>query len=117
MSALERKPEVPASNPDEDLGPGSDSTEILRGPLLIEWRLDVPEAPRASPRGPCRSLRGTPSLLPQLEKNQEILPSTPDEALFHCGISREIPPSHLSPERVLDTLEATQEELQFYLLI
>ena len=32
-----------------------------------------------------------------------------DEALFHCGISREIPPSHLSPERVLDTLEATQE--------
>ena len=31
------------------------------------------------------------------------------EALFLYGISREILPSLLSPERVLDTLEATQE--------
>ena len=29
------------------------------------------------------------------------------EALFHCDISREVPPSLLSLERVLDTLEAT----------
>ena len=32
-----------------------------------------------------------------------------DEAFFCCGITREIPPSLLSLERVLDTLEATQE--------
>ena len=32
-----------------------------------------------------------------------------DEAFFHCGISREIPPSLLSLKRVLDTLAATQE--------
>ena len=39
------------------------------------------------------------------------------EALFRCSISREIPPSLLSPESVLDTLEATQEDPQFSLLI
>ena len=32
-----------------------------------------------------------------------------DEALFHCGISRKIPSSFLSLERVLDTLDATEE--------
>ena len=32
-----------------------------------------------------------------------------DEALFHCGISREIPPSLLRLESVLDTPDATQE--------
>ena len=42
-------------------------------------------------------------------KKKEILTSTKDEALFRCGISREIPPSLLSLERVLDTLDATQE--------
>ena len=31
------------------------------------------------------------------------------EALFHFSISREIPPSLLSPERFLDTFETTQE--------
>ena len=54
-------------------------------------------------------MRGIPRLLPQVEKNQEILPSKPDEAIFHYSVSREIPRSLLSPEKVLDTLEATQE--------
>ena len=31
------------------------------------------------------------------------------EALFCCGYLREIPATLLSPERILDTLEATQE--------
>ena len=53
----------------------------------------------------------------QLEKNQEIVPSTRVEALFHRGISRKTPPSLLSLERVLATLEATQEEPQVSLLI
>ena len=43
-------------------------------------------------------------MLLQLEKNQEILPSRLDEALFHCGVLRQIPPSLLSLERVLEPL-------------
>ena len=42
-------------------------------------------------------------------KKKEILTSTKDEALFHCGISREITPSLLNLERVLHTLEVTKE--------
>ena len=38
-----------------------------------------------------------------------MLPSTRNEAPFRCSISREIPHSLLSLERVLDTLYATQE--------
>ena len=59
--------------------------------------------------GPHCNSRGTPNFLPQLRKNQEILPSTRDEALSHYGISRENPPSVLCLQRVIDTLEATQE--------
>ena len=73
MSALERKPEVPASTPDEDLGTSSDCRGIPRGPSGLAWSPDLPEAPRVSPRDRCRNLRGTP---PQLDKNQEVLPST-----------------------------------------
>ena len=83
MSSLERKPEVVASAPDEDLGPGTDWRGIPRGPSQLAWRLDLPEATRVGPWGPRRNLRGTPSFLLQLEQNQEILPSTRDEALFH----------------------------------
>ena len=109
MSALERKPEDPDSAPDEDLGPDTNWKGILRGPSQLSWRLDFPEATRAGSLGPCRNSRGTPSSLPQLEKNQEILPSVLDEALFRCRVSREILPSLLSLDRVLDTLDATQE--------
>ena len=62
-----------------------------------------------NPRGPRRNSRGTPSFPLQLEKNQEILPLTWDETLFHCSLSREIPRSLLKLQRVLDTLHATQE--------
>ena len=109
MSALERKPEDPDSAPDEDLGPGTNWKGILRGPSQLAWRLDFPEATGVGPLGPRHNSRGTPCSLPQLEKNHEILHSTRDEALFHCGVSREIPPSLLSLDRVLNTLDATQE--------
>ena len=39
-----------------------------------------------------------------------------DETLFHCSISREIPPSLLLLERVIDTLDATQEVPRHYRL-
>ena len=109
MSALERKHEVVASAPDEDLGPGTNWRGILRGPSQLALGLDFSEATQAGPRGPRRNLRGNLSFLPQLKKKQEILPSTRDDTLFHCSFSREIPPSLLSLERVLNTLDATQE--------
>ena len=31
------------------------------------------------------------------------------KVIFHCGVSREIPPSLLSPKRVLEILDATQD--------
>ena len=42
--------------------------------------------------------------LPQLKKNPELFPSTQDQVLFHSDVSREIPPSLLSLESILDTL-------------
>ena len=39
-----------------------------------------------------------------------------DEALFCCSVSREIPPSLLLLERVIDTLDATQEVPRHYRL-
>ena len=63
-----------------------------------EW---VPDA--------CHKSRGTPSFLPQFEKNQEILPSTRGEALFRGGVSREFQPFLLSLERVLDIFDETQK--------
>ena len=109
MSALERKTQVPASARDRVLGPSTNWRGILRDPSQLTWRLDFPEATRGDPCGPRRNSRGTPSFLLQLRKNQEILPSTRDEALFCCGVSREIPPSLFSLDRVLGTLDATQE--------
>ena len=53
-------------------------------------------------------MRGAPSFLLQLKKNHEILTSMQDEALC-CSVSREIPTSLLSLERVLENLDATQE--------
>ena len=40
-----------------------------------------------------------------------------DEVVFHCDVSGAIPPSLLSLERVLDTLEATQEVPRHPLLL
>ena len=76
-------------------------------------------------------------MLHQLDKNQEIFPSTRAEALFCCGVLRAMPPYLLSHERVLETLRepkkfpnipvcnrkeyqgpaTTQEEPRFSLLI
>ena len=49
LSALERKSQVLASGPDEDLGPGTDWRGIPRGPWQLAWRLAFPEAKRAGP--------------------------------------------------------------------
>ena len=90
MSALERNLDILASAPDENLAPGTNWRGILRGPSQISWRLDSPEATQAGPLDPQSNSIGTPNFLPQLVKNQ-IIHSTRDESLFHCGISREIP--------------------------
>ena len=43
MSALEGNTEVPATTPDEDLGPRTDWKGIRRDPSQLAWRLDIPE--------------------------------------------------------------------------
>ena len=43
-STLERKPEVLASAPIEDLGSGTNWRGIPRGPSQLAWRLEFPEA-------------------------------------------------------------------------
>ena len=78
-------------------------------PWQLKKRPDFSKATRAGPRGPRRNWRVTPSFLPQLEKNHEILHSMRDEALFQSSVSREMPRSLWKHERVLDTLDATQE--------
>ena len=95
MSALERNPDVPGSAPDEDPDPGTNWRGIPRGPSQLAWRLDFREATRTCPGCPRHNWRGIPYFLQQLKKRQKILPSTQDEALFHCDISREISPSLL----------------------
>ena len=47
--------------------------------------------------------------LPQLEKIQEVLPSSRDEADFHSGVSRLLTPNLWNFQRVLHNLAATQE--------
>ena len=47
--------------------------------------------------------------LPQLQKIQEVLPSRRDEAHFRRGFSRQITPNIWNFQRVLNTLDATQE--------
>ena len=62
---------------------------------VLEW---VPEVTIFTRDEPCCNLRKT-----------RIIPSKQAETIYGCGISREILPPLLSPERFLDTLEATQE--------
>ena len=58
MSALEMNLQVPASTPQEILGPSTDWRGIPRGPTQIAWRLAFPEATRAGPRSPSCYSRG-----------------------------------------------------------
>ena len=81
--------EVQASALDEDLVPSTDWRGILRGLSQLTQRLDFPEATQACHRGPHHNSKGP---LPQLEKNQEILPLTRNEA-YSTVTSRE--KSHL----------------------
>ena len=48
-----------------------------------------------------------PTLEPQLEKTHETNPSSPDEALAHYSVSREVPRSVLKYQTVPGTLDVT----------
>ena len=89
---------------DEVYLPCSDSRAILSTPSKLERRLDFPGPTREAPWVPhCNS-----RIPPQLQKNQEVPPSSRDEALSRCSVSREIPRSLLKFEMVLDTFDGTQ---------
>ena len=60
----------------------------MRSTSQLERNPQIPAKPRGKPR---------------------ILPSTQDEALSHCSVSREIPRSLLKLETVLNTLHETPE--------
>ena len=49
MSALERKPQVPALTPHKVLGPSIDGRESREAPEKLAWGLAFPEATRAGP--------------------------------------------------------------------
>ena len=105
LSPLERNTEFLATSLDEVYLPCSDSRAIPRSPSQLQWRLDFPRAPRVVLCAPRRNSR----IPPQLEKNHEVAPSSRDEALSHCSISREVPHSLLKLGTVLNTLYETQE--------
>lgn len=72
---------VPASTPEEELGPGSDFRGIPRGPRDFTWNLDLLKAPLSGDPEVSIVTRGPI----QLEKTREILHSTRAVALFLCG--------------------------------
>ena len=79
--STERNIEVLVSTPDATLCPCSDWRENMRGTSQLTSRLDFLAATWVGPRGSYCNSRGTPRFLQQLEKTQEILASTRDEAL------------------------------------
>ena len=113
MPALERKPEVPTSPPDEEHSPSRDCRGIPRDPLnshgdwtFLRTHQRVPLVlvlTRKEPQACCHTKKK------KKKKKQEIHPLTQTEALFRCSVSRGMPPSLLGLEWVLDTLEATQK--------
>ena len=80
MSALERNPEVWASAPDEDLGPGTDSTFARRIDSENNGRCDSPVEPREKATDPYVNPTGNLTLLFQLERRADLHVSTRVEA-------------------------------------
>ena len=107
---LKKFSDVPVYTREEHRGSRHNSRRAPFFPPHLEMRVLLRQQ-KGSPRSHHNS-KGTPRFLPQLQKNQEIITSTQDEALFCCSVLREIPPSLLSLERVLDTLDATEEILR-----
>ena len=121
MCPLEMRPYSPVETPVEPLEPRQHRTlnlsvwpQLQRG-LTTRHQLERnPESPLETrmeiglscvhTSGFLRSPTYLKRKLSQLVKNQEILPSRLDEALFCCSISREITPSHLNLEMVLQPL-------------
>ena len=74
MLALERKPDVPASTSDEDLGPSCDYRGILRGPsrfsgdgTYLRPHERIPEVPVITREEPRHTSRNTRRFSPQRE--------------------------------------------------
>ena len=116
LGRLQKYPKMHVSTGEEYSGSDTESTQGLR-----PWcrRERNPERPHSNSHGDWHFLRPPERVpevpvvsrehLPQLEKIQEVLPSSPDEAHFRCGVSRLITPNLWNFLRVLHTLAATQE--------
>ena len=132
MPPHETRLDSPVETPEELRGPCLHWTGTLRSWPLIQMRTSAltvtteesQEAP-SNYHGDWTFLRpqeGVPDVSPKLERNPRFAAPTCEkpgdgfskssmrnDALFGCGVSREIPPSLLSLQRVLDNFKATQE--------
>ena len=122
MSDLERSPEVPASTQGGPM-PLHQLERNLEKPLVTRMEVWLFTGKISGPWGPQQNSRETSSILPQLEKNQEILPSTPDEALSAAAswekshLASWASKGHLSPctqlKKFCDIAVCTPEERWF----
>ena len=112
----QKYPKIHVSTGEESSGFRTDSTQGLRPRHRREGN---PERPPNNSHGDWPFLRPperVPAVpvvsrehLPQLEKIQEVLCSSRDEAHFLCGVSRVITPNLWNFQSVLNTLAKTQE--------
>ena len=114
LGRLQKYPKIHVSTGEESSGSGTDFTQGLRPRHRRERN---PESPTSNSHGDWPFLRppervpGVPVVsrehLPQLEKIQEVLPSSRDEAHFRFRVSRLITPNLWNFQRVLHTVAAT----------
>ena len=90
---------------DEVYLPCSDSRAIPSSPSQLEWKIGPLWA---NTKGILNS-RCNSRIVPQLEKQHVLPPSSQDEALSCYSVSSEVPRSVLKVEMVLGTLDATQK--------
>ena len=116
LGRLQKYPKIPVSTGEESSGSSTDSTKSHRPqhrrerkperpPSNSHWDWPFLRPPERVPEVPVVSREH----LPPLEKIQEALPSRRDEAHFRLGVFRLITSNLWNFQRVLHTLDATQE--------
>ena len=116
LGRLQKYPQIHVSTGEESSASGTGSTQGLRHRHRLERN---PERPPSNSHGDWPFLRPPERVpevpvvsrehLPQLEKIQEFLLSSRDEAHFRSGVLRLITSNIWNFQRVLPTLDATQE--------
>ena len=82
LPQLKKDLEITPSMPLEARFPYLDSRAMPHPCSQLKWRMDCPGATGEAPFVPRRNSRVTPHVVPHFKKNDEIPPSSRDEALF-----------------------------------